>query len=56
MWPEAKSDKQQKQIAPCASTGREILFEWSLYRILSSESKVRATLENSIIYSRSKKG
>ena len=45
-----------KQIAPCESTGREILFEWPLHKILSSDSKVRATLENSIINSGSKKG
>ena len=38
------------------STGREILFEWPLDKILSSDSKVRATLENSIINSGSKKG
>ena len=52
----AKGKMQQKQIAPCESTGREILFEWQLHKSLSSESKVRATLENSIIHSGSKKG
>ena len=58
MWTKAKCDKQIafKQIAPCESTGREILFERPLYEILSSDSKVRATLENSIIHSGSRKG
>ena len=57
MWTKAKCDKQiAKQIAPCESTGREILFEWPLYKILSSDSKVRATLENSIIHFGSRKG
>ena len=56
MWPKAKSDKQiAKQRAPCESTGREIVFEWSIHNILSSDSKVRVTLENSIIHSGSRK-
>ena len=58
MWTKAKCDKQIafKQIAPCESKGREILFERPLHKILSSDSKVRATLENSITNSGSKKG
>ena len=44
----------KKQIVPCESTGREVSLEWSLHRILSLESKVRVTLQNSIIYSGSK--
>ena len=36
----------EKQIAPCVSTGRELSFEWSHHRILSTESKVRVTLQN----------
>ena len=57
MWSKTKCDKQIafKQIAPGESTGREILFEWPLHKILSSDSKVRATLENSIIHSGSRK-
>ena len=46
----------EKQIAPCVSTGRELLFEWSLHRILSKESKVRVTLQNSIEHSGGVKG
>ena len=38
------------------STGGEILFECPLHKILSSDSKVRATLENYIIHSGSRKG
>ena len=66
MWPNAKSDTQnklivkknctmKKQIVPCESTGREVSLEWSLHRILSSDSKVRVTLQNSIIHSGSKR-
>ena len=44
-----------KQIAPCVSTGRELSFEWSLHRILSTESKVRVTLQNSIKHSGSER-
>ena len=32
------------EIAPCVSTGREVSFEWSRYRILSADTKVRVTL------------
>ena len=32
-----------KQIAPFESTGREVSFEWSHHRILSTDSKVRTT-------------
>ena len=45
----------KKQIVPCESTGREVLLEWSLHRILSLDSKVRVTLQNSIIHSGSKR-
>ena len=45
----------KKQIVPCESTGREVSFEWSLHRILSSDSKVSVTLQNSIIHSGSKR-
>ena len=41
----------KKQIVPCESTGREVSLEWSLHRILFSDSKVRVTLQNSIIHS-----
>ena len=30
--------------------GREVSFEWSLHRVSSTDSKVRATLQNSIIH------
>ena len=40
----------EKQIAPCVSTGRELSFEWSHHRISSTDSNVRATLQNSIKY------
>ena len=35
-------------MAACVSTGRELSFEWSHHRILSAESKVKVTLQNSI--------
>ena len=35
--------------------GREVSFEWSLHRVSSTHSKVRATLQNSIIHSGSEK-
>ena len=38
----------EKQTAPCESTGRELSFEWSHHRILSADSKVGVTLQNSI--------
>ena len=38
----------ENQIAPCKSTGRELSFEWSHHRISSTDSKVRAILQNSI--------
>ena len=44
----------KKQIVPCESTGRELSLEWSHHRILSSDSKVRVTLQNSTIHSGSK--
>ena len=45
----------KKQTVPCESTGREVSLEWSLHRILSSDSKVSVTLQNSIIHSGSKR-
>ena len=45
----------KKQIVPCESIGREVSLEWSLYRILSSDSKVKVTLQNAIIHSGSKR-
>ena len=45
----------EKQIAPCVSTGRELLFEWSHHRIWSTDSKVRVTLKNSIKHSDSER-
>ena len=45
----------KKQIVPCESTGREVSLEWSLHRILSSDSKVKVTLQNAIIHSGSKR-
>ena len=42
----------EKQMLPCKNTAEEVLFEWSHYSIQSStDSKVRATLHVSIIYS-----
>ena len=40
-----------KQIAPFESTSREFSFEWSHYRILSTDSKVITTLRDSNIHS-----
>ena len=45
----------EKQIAPCVSTGRELSFEWSHHRISSTDSNVRAILQNSIKYSGSER-
>ena len=45
----------KKQIVSCESTGRELSLEWSLHRILSSDSKVSVTLQNSIIHSGGKR-
>ena len=45
----------ERQVAPCVSTGREVSFEWSLHRVSSTDSKVRATLQNSIIHSGSER-
>ena len=39
------------QIAPFESTGREVSFEWSHHRILSTDSKVKTTLRDSNIHS-----
>ena len=36
-------------MAQCKSTAEEVLFEWSHYRISSTDSKVRTTLHVSII-------
>ena len=47
----------KKKIAPCVSTGRdlELSFEWSHHRISSTDSKVKVTLQNSIIHSGSER-
>ena len=45
----------EKEIAFCESTGRELSFEWSQHRILSSDSKVTFTLQNSIKHSGSER-
>ena len=50
-----KNCTMKKQLVQCESTGREVSFEWSLHRILSSDSKVRVTLQNSIIHSGGKR-
>ena len=44
-----------KQIASCESTGRELSFEWSHHRILSIDSKVTVTLQNTIKHSGSER-
>ena len=44
-----------KQIASCESTGRELSFEWSHHRMLSTDSKVRVTLQISIKHSSSER-
>ena len=44
-----------KQIASCEITGRELSFEWSHHRIMSADSKVRTTLQNSIKHSGSER-
>ena len=36
-------------MVPCKSTAEEVSFEWSHYRISSTDSKVRTTLHVSII-------
>ena len=45
----------EKQVAPCVSTGRELSFERLHHRILSADSKVRVTLQNSIKHSGSER-
>jgi len=37
-----------KQIVPCESAAEEVSFEWSHHRILSTDSKVRTTINVSI--------
>ena len=44
-----------KQIASCESTDRELSFEWSHHRILSIDSKVTVTLQNTIKHSGSER-
>ena len=39
----------KKQLLPCKSTVEEVSFEWSHYRISSTNSKVRTTLHVSIV-------
>ena len=45
----------EKEIAFCESTGRELPFEWPQHRILSADSKVTFTLQNSIKHSGSER-
>ena len=45
----------EKEIAFCESTGRELSFEWPQHRILSADSKVTFTLQNSIKHSGSER-
>ena len=45
----------EKQIVPCVSAGRELSFEWSHHMISSTDSKVKATLQNSIKHSGSER-
>ena len=42
-------------MVPCKSTAEEVSFEWSNYRISSTDSKVRTTLHVSIIDSGTEK-
>ena len=42
-------------MVPCESTAEEVSFEWSHYRISSTDSKVRTTLHVSIIDSGSER-
>ena len=39
-----------KHLAPCESTTKEVWFEWSHHKILSADSKVRITTQDSIIH------
>ena len=54
-FPNYISENFDKQIASCESTGRELSFEWSHHRIMSADSKVRTTLQNSIKHSGSER-
>ena len=49
--PKFRFVKFWKQIALFASRGREVSFEWSHHRILSTDSKVTTTLTDSNIHS-----
>ena len=42
-------------MVPCKSTAEEVSFEWSHHRISSTDSKVRTTLNLSIVDSRSER-
>ena len=37
-------------VAPCESTGKEVSFQWAPRSILSTDSKVRTTLQDSIAH------
>ena len=41
----------EEQIVPCESTSKEVSFEWLHISISSTDSKVRATLPDAILYS-----
>ena len=47
-WPNFLLWNSKKEIAFCESRGRELSFEWPQHRILSADSKVTFTLQNSI--------
>lgn len=64
MWPKAIIQRKfpnfilknlEKQIAPCEHNTREVSFEWSHDWIWSTDVRVRATLQNLIINSGSKR-
>ena len=51
----SSSSNSAKQKVPCESTAKEVSFEWSHHRISFIDSKVRSTLQVSIIESRSER-
>ena len=50
-----KLELLSNQIVPCESIVEEVLFEWSYHIFLSTDSKVRTTLQDSIIHSGSER-
>jgi len=51
----SSSSNSAKQKVPCESIAKEVSFEWSHHRISFIDSKVRSTLQVSIIESRSER-